>query len=34
MCDPKRTVRISAQNRIYLRMLRQTGQPDLSPNAK
>jgi len=34
MCDPKRTVRISAQNRIYLRMLRQTGQPDLSPSQK
>eukprot|EP00281_Chroomonas_sp_CCMP1168_P020548 CAMPEP_0206235888 /NCGR_PEP_ID=MMETSP0047_2-20121206/13407_1 /ASSEMBLY_ACC=CAM_ASM_000192 /TAXON_ID=195065 /ORGANISM="Chroomonas mesostigmatica_cf, Strain CCMP1168" /LENGTH=524 /DNA_ID=CAMNT_0053660157 /DNA_START=35 /DNA_END=1609 /DNA_ORIENTATION=+ len=27
MCDPKRTVRVSQQNRFYMRMLRQTGQP-------
>uniref|UniRef100_A0A7S1DMT0 Phosphofructokinase domain-containing protein n=1 Tax=Hemiselmis andersenii TaxID=464988 RepID=A0A7S1DMT0_HEMAN len=28
MCDPKRTVRIDSQNRMYMRMLRQTGQPN------
>ena len=34
MCDPKRTVRISPQNRMYMRMLRQTGQPNFAPEKK